>query len=171
MAKYSPEFKEQVKQAYLSSGDSLATIAARFGVGERTIENWSKEGSWDTRRKAQKVIPIGEAKSKSQPTAATIDPPPQREAAPSRSRRQRGDIDEIELIELAVADVSGAMSTAASEDLRSLGALAGALVKLLEYRRKIAPPTAAELADQVIALGVSPSDLVRELKTQWAERA
>jgi len=58
-----------------------------------------------------------------------------------------------------------------SEDERSLGGLAGGLVRLLEYRRKISPPTAALLAEMVLALGISPTEFVRELRDKWQLKA
>jgi transposase-like protein len=161
--------KIQAKQALLA-GETIASIAARLGVNRRTIERWADDGAWREQKQAQNVVPIGEAKSK-QPKPKPVNTHPTPCHEPRVRRREQGEIDELEMIELALADVSTAMSTASSEDLRSLGSLAGALCKLLEYRRKIKPPTVVDLAEQVIALGISPSDLVAELKTRWAQRA
>jgi len=60
---------------------------------------------------------------------------------------------------------------AGTEDVRSMGGLAGGLVKLLEYRRKVSPPTAAELAETMFDLGYSPAELVAELKAKWINHA
>lgn len=174
MTKYTPEFKEQVKQAYLSSTDSLVVIAAQFGVGERTVEGWSKDGGWDALKKAQKVVPIGQPRASSKPSSSTrIDEPVR-----VRPRRQRGDIDELEIVEnaivnldLLIAGMGGMSDDGRPVDTRGIGTTAGALVKLLEYRRKIQPPTAAELAEQMITLGIPPHEFVAELKRQWQVRA
>lgn len=168
MAKYTPEFREQVKQAYIGSRDSLATIAARFGVGQRTVEGWASDGGWDGLRKAQKVVAIAPRKQAS--------PTPGDEPAP-RPRRKRGEIDELEIVENAIVNLDlmlnsmGSMSENGMLDTRGIGGTAGALVKLLEYRRRIQPPTAAELAELVISLDISPAEFVAELKQKWLQRA
>lgn len=163
---------EAIEQAYLNSSDTLEQVAAQFGVSERAIKGKASEGKWVARRKARNVIPIGEAKSKT--------PPPNAEPAPTYRPvrvRQRGEIDELEIVEGAIVSLDlllSGMSSAGEErpiDTRGIGTTAGALVKLLEYRRKIQPKTAAEVADMAIALGIPPAEFVQELKRAWQLRA
>ncbi len=145
-------------KAALLAGETIASIASGLGVNRRTIERWADEGGWRELKQAEKVVSINKPR---------IDEP----AKVRPKRPSRGQIDELDLIETALCDVSSAMSTASSEDLRSLGGLATALVKLLEYRRKVQPPTVAELAEQMIGLNVPPNEIVAELKRQWQLRA
>ncbi|MBD2156220.1 helix-turn-helix domain-containing protein [Leptolyngbya sp. FACHB-16] len=163
MAKYTPEFKEEVKQAYLSGNESLSAIASQFGVGERTVEGWSKEGGWDGLKKASKVVPIGEGKKKAKPAQANdYDDAP-------RIRRSPNSLDPLQLVDTALYDVSGMMG--GGEDGREIAALAGALCKLIELKLKLEPPTAAALAERVIALGLTPHEFAAALKDQWRLKA
>lgn len=171
MAKYSEEFKEEVKIAYINGSDSLAIVAGRFGIGERTIEMWSKDGGWEALKRANNVVPIGEAKSKQ---AKPINSQP----APVRVRTRRAEIDELDIVEGAIESLSGLLTgmTLGGEDrpidTRGVGGVAGALVKLLEYRRaRLKPATAAEVAEMAIGLGISPQEFIAELKVKWAQRA
>lgn len=144
--------KEEARKRFFN-GETIAAIAETIGVTRRTIERWAGEGAW--REKRGNVVSI-----KKQPKP---DIP--------RPKRQRGAIDEMELIEMALGDVSSAMSTASSEDLRALGGLATALCRLIELRRKVQPPTVAVLAEQAIDLNISPSEFMAELSKQWKLRA
>lgn len=163
MAKYTPEFKEEVKQAYLSGNESLAAIATQFGVGERTVEGWSKEGGWDGLKKASKVVPIGEGKKKEKPSRSTSQ-----EDTP-RIRRSPSSLDPVQLVDTALYDVSGMMG--GGDDGREVAALAGALCKLIELKLKLEPPTAAALAERVITLGFTPHEFAAALKEQWRLKA
>jgi hypothetical protein len=179
---YDEKFIESVKQEYLTTAKSLAALASQFGVGKRTIEGWCSDGHWADQRKAQKVVSIDEAKSKAQtPKPKPVNapaPPPTREPIRARSLKRRGEIDEFQIVEDAIDSLSGLLTgmTAGGEegkpiDTRGIGGTAGALVKLLEYRRKIAPPTARDMAEQVLALGIDPKEFARELRERWFQRA
>lgn len=156
--------KIEAKQR-LIAGETIASIAARFGVNRKTIERWATEGNWREQKQAEKVVSINKPRESDEPAIRV------------RTRRQRGQIDELEIVEGAIVNLDLLLSgmCGASEDrpidTRGIGSTAGALVKLLEYRRKIQPPTAAELAEQMIALGIPPTELVAELKRQWQLRA
>ena len=148
--------QSEAERLYLTQGWTMAAIAQKLNVTSRTIERWAKAGEWAAKKKASKVVSINQS-AREEPTA--------------RVQRSRGALDDIEIVETAISDISSAMTGAGSEDVRSLGGLATALVKLLEYRRKIQPPTAAELAEQVLAMEISPSEFVAELKQKWLQRA
>lgn len=151
-----PERWQQAKQAYVCGGESLEAIATQFGISKRAIEKKASEEGWAALRKA-KAIPKPPTHSPT-PSTKSFNPKPTRRAA---------DIDELEIIELAINDVSTGLALAATEDLRSLGGCATGLCKLIELRRKLSPPTAAELADQVLALGIDPKEFALELKRLW----
>lgn len=158
--------KKAVAKHLFDQGETIAAIARQLDVSRRTIERWADEGAW---REKRGVIPIGEAKKKplQPPPASTHTNPPA-----IRPHRRGGEaLNELEIIETAIFDVAAAMTTASSEDVRSLGGLASGLVRLMEYRRKVQPPTAAALAEQVIEMGISPADFTRELREKWQLRA
>lgn len=169
--------REEAKRLSVDKGMTQEAIAQHFNVSVRTIERWASQDGWGARKKAQKVVSIGEAKSKTQPLPPnpvnTTLPTPTREPVRVR-RRDRGEIDELEIVEGAIVNLDlllSSMSSASGDDrpidTRGIGTTAGALVKLLEYRRKIQPPTAADLAEQILALGITPNELVAELKARW----
>lgn len=146
----------EAKRLYLEKGWTQGAIATHFGVTTRTVERWASADTWGEK---SKVVSIKAApKPKSEP------PAPRREPV----GRSAG-IDEMEVIDGAISDLSAAL--ASTEDVRSLGGLAGGLVRLLEYRRKVSPPTAAEMAEQLLALGISPSEFVKELRAKWQLKA
>jgi transposase-like protein len=181
MAKYTPEFKKQVEQAYLNSNDSLAAIAAHFSIGQRTVEGWASDGGWDALRKTQKVVPIGEARAKTQnakPQSVNRPSPTPEDYPPIRSRRRAGQIDELEVVESAIVNLDlllGGMCGMSSDDrvidTRGIGGVAGALCKLIELRLKLKPRTAAEVAEMAIALGVRPNEFMQALAEAWKLRA
>jgi hypothetical protein len=146
---------EPIKQHYLSSDESLASVALRFGVSKRAIEDKSAEGGWEALKTAGHV-------------GAEVEERPEPVARPSRSRRT-GRIDEVDEIDHAITQLSGWISGGAEP--KSLEGCASALAKLIELRRKLVPATAAELAEQVLALGISPAEFVHELKEKWQQRA
>lgn len=153
--------QEQAKKLYLHDGLTMDAIAQKLGVSRRTIERWSAndpEGKWTDLKLAQKVVAF----------SPRADAPTE----PAKPRRQRGhsEIDELKIIELAISDLSATLGSGET-DSRSMGGIAGGLVRLLEYRRKICPPTAAELADLVLELNISPQEFVAELKQRWLQRA
>lgn len=164
--------QQQAKKLYLDDGLTMDAIAQKLGVSRRTVERWSAndpEGKWTDLKLAQKVVAFSPRE-----TPPTEPQKPRRE----RGRRSASEIDELEIVEgaivsldLLLASMSGMTDDGRPVDTRGVGGIAGALVKLLEYRRKISPPTAAELAEQVLALNINPAEFVQELKRAWQLRA
>lgn len=136
---------EPIKRAYLVSGKSLEAIAAEFGVSLRSVETRSAEEQW----------------AKCRDRLA----PKKSEDKPRRPRRQSTGVDELEVVDAAIADLSADLT---DSPIRSKESAATALVRLLEYREKLVPMTAADLAARAIELGISPEKFVEELREQWA---
>lgn len=163
-----PKTWKKAKDAYLGSSDSLAAIAMRYGISKRAVEQRASEEGWAALRQPKKV-----AAKPAAAAAPSDDAPPVRVTYP----RQRGELDEIEIVESAISSLSVMLMGVNDRgedvpvDTRGIGGIAGALVRLLEYRRKIKPPTAADLAEQAIALGLSPQEFTRELRERWPARA
>ncbi|MGG6295281.1 helix-turn-helix domain-containing protein [Leptolyngbya sp. AN02str] len=150
--------KKAVAKRLYEQGRSYAAIALDVGVSTRTVERWGSEGNWAVLRQAN-VVPL--ERSESQP----------RQRPTPRSRRGDGAIDEMEIVEGAIANLAVLLDGSGDVDPRSLGGIAGALVRLLEYRRKVQPQTAAELAERAIALNINPAEFARELREKWQLRA
>jgi transposase-like protein len=150
--------KDQSKALFLN-GETIQAIADRFGISRRTVERWADAGNWREEKEQQSnVVPL--AKPKPKPT--TTHPPIR---APLR--RSEG-MDDLEVIEGAIAELSASLT---DPEERSKGSIATALCRLIELRRKLQPPTSTELAQQLIDLGISPAEFVRELKEKWQQRA
>lgn len=167
----SQDKKVSAKQLF-DKGETIAAIAQQLEVSRRTIERWADAGAW---REQRDVIPIGQARKSKAVVNSSATP---HQNPPSVRRQRRGDpIDELLIVEEAIASLAlliSGMSSAGEDipiDTRGIGGTAGALVRLLEYRRKIAPPTAAALAEQAIAMGIAPHEFVAELKAKWQQRA
>jgi hypothetical protein len=170
MSHYDKTIQDKAKEAFLA-GETIAAIATRFEMSRRQIERWAKAGNWREAKEAlgkTNVVPMQKPKAVVQTTAP-----------PMRSKRKASEIDELQIVELAIADLSAAMYAASNSsddngkgiDVRALGGLAGGLVRLLEYRRKICPPTAAELAELAIAIGYSPETFMQALHEAWRRQA
>lgn len=151
----------KAKELSLKQGLTQAAIAQKLGVSTRTVERWASQDGWGARRTAQQAKKVISIASK----------PKHPEGHTSPHRRERRTIDELETVEGAICSLALLIDFSNDHDhqidTRGIGGIASALVRLLEYRRKISPPTAAALADQVIELGISPSEFVGELKQKW----
>jgi hypothetical protein len=159
-----------IEKAYRSSDDSPAALALRFGVSKRSIEIKAEQEGWKASREAKTIVTASRSVNDSDPT-------PHRNP-PARRSRGSGDIDELEIVEEAIVYLSmllGGMSGGSEDrpiDTRGIGGVAGAMVKLLEYRRKnLKPATAADVANLAIALNIPPHEFVAELKRAWQLRA
>jgi len=155
--------QDKAKKLHIDKGWTYEAIADHFGVSSRTVHRWAKSGRWADERevKSANVVSVEFGSREG------VDTPPATSARSGRRLRQ----DERSIVEGAIEDLADAMGVAKSEDLRALGGLAGALVRLLEYRRRLVPPTAAELAEQAIALGIPPHEFIHVLKDKWSAQA
>jgi hypothetical protein len=150
--------KELAKARYIV-GESPSTIAPKLGTSARTIQRWAEDGGWETlRQNNDKVVQINAAATVSKAQAIARSP-----------RKAQRDFDALELVDDAIAILSGSMH--GDVDPRAIGGIANSLRGLIEFRRKLCPPTAAELVEQAIALGISPAEFARELREAWGKRA
>lgn len=161
--------KKEIAKAKFITGETIAAIADAIGVSRRTIERWADEGDWRSLRSAATEQP---------PNVVTLKPksPESRAAStqfthpPIARRISQGDLDDIEIIENAIATLSGAL--AGEVPPQSLGAIAGGIVKLIELRLKLQPKTAANVAQMVLDLKLNRQEFMSELRAAWAaERA
>lgn len=150
---------EPIKQAYINSDESLASLALRFGVSKRALEGEASAGAWKALRDAGKL-------SKKQ--VFTKEQTHAKRILSDRARKAHSPLGDCDILETAIADMSAALVAA---EVKSKEGCASALAKLLELRRKLFPATAEEIASQCMALGISPEDFIEALRQQWQERA
>lgn len=170
MADKTDKLAQQQKAKRLhDKGLTYAAIAAAIGVSVRTVERWGAAGGW------AKQSPDAEPEKAQVHTNVVEMATAEFRSGSDRPRRNRRDstLDEIAIVEDAIWSLSGLLCGGEGISVNSpgVGSTASALVRLLEYRRKIAPPTAADLAEQAIALGYSPQEFAAELRRQWQQPA
>ncbi len=147
---------EEIKTAYLAGGETYASLALRFGIGKSTIEAKAACDKWKDLKKAKAITP---------PPVVTTSTP-----LYSRPRRQPQELDEVEIINDAIASLSAIISSG-MEDTRGIGGIATGLCRLIELRNKLVPKTAADLADMAIALDISPTEFISALRDKWQKKA
>jgi hypothetical protein len=145
-----PNLKAQIRRAYVNSRLSPQELADKFGVSDRSVQNWAKAENWDAERTAEKVIEFARQPRSERPSIRGVIDPSNAIAIADLA------IKDLQVL-LIDSDMSGKDKAAISNSLR----------QWLEYREKLQPKTAADLADQVIALGIPISEFVRELKERW----
>lgn len=133
------------------NGDTFIKIAERYKVSTKTVQRWAKAGHWRAEAVADNIVPL---------------------KAEFRERRERqpANINELEIVDFALEDLSAIMA-AETVDVKAVGSIASALCRLIELRLKLKPRTASELADMAVALGLKPSDFAQELKERWSRTA
>jgi CRP-like cAMP-binding protein len=152
---------DEAKNDYVNGTESLAAIAMRFGISKRAVEKRASDEGWAALRQAQSGQP---SKTIRTHTPAPL-PPLLSETLRERQSRQPQEKDEVEIINDAIASLSGILSGKV-EDTRGIGGIATGLCRLIELRNKLVPKTAADLADMAIALGISPAEFIRALNDQ-----
>lgn len=150
--------RERAKKIFEEENLTQAAIAKRLGVATRTVERWASADGWGRKVAERKKV-------------VQFEKPAHPYAKKTSAREPRQAIDPIELVETAIIDVSVALNVSQGGDTRGIGSMANALVNLLKFRRELCPPTAAELAEQAIALGIPPAEFARELREKWQARA
>ena len=149
-----PKVRSAAEKAYVSGSATLAEIAKQFGVSDRTVEKWSADDHWETKRaNVRKVVEFARPEH--------VNP------RPVRGVSSDGDINPLTLVDEAIYELSGSLAGAIGKDKASIS---NALRSMLEYREKLRPKTAGEIADQIIALGIAPAEFVAELKARWGAR-
>lgn len=162
--------KKKQAEALFMQGVSISDIARKLDVARRTIQRWKDEGGWEaiksTLPTTPKVIPIA-----SKPKPVNNDPPPHRN--PPSLRTKADSKDSIAIAEEVIQDLQTELVGVGDTPLsgRNRAALANCLKVWVEYRDKLQPKTAADLAEMAIALGISPVEFMNELKRQWEKRA
>jgi hypothetical protein len=148
-----PAIKSQVKRAYVA-GATIADLAEKFKISERSIERWSAAEHWDAERKADNVIEMVR-----QPQAHR--PPPARDVKLLA--------DAVEIADRTICGLEAELANCRGKDYASV---ASCLRAWVEYRDKIRPVTLDQLIDKVVqTLGeweLSPTDFVKGLRDRRA---
>ncbi|MEH2033354.1 MAG: helix-turn-helix domain-containing protein [Nostoc sp.] len=162
MSRKKDDGKIKLAEAKYITGVPPEEIAAALGVTRRTIDRWAKDGNWDSHRqlgKSSNVIQL-QPKPKEKLGGTKL-----REAA--RRRDTSEGLDDIEVVESAIADIHASLPGAEL----GKGSMATALVKLIELKRKLKPETVADLVERVIELDIGPEEFLIELNNAWQKRA
>ena len=153
---------KEIAKARFMTGETIAAIAQAMGVSRRTIERWADEGDWRNLRstateQAPNVVTLT-GRSKSAESREPSTHPPIRRRAP------KGQIDKLEITEDAIVQLSATL--AGDVPAQSIGGIAASLVRLMEYHDKKQPDTAIEVAQMALSLGISPTELARQMREQ-----
>jgi len=144
---------EEIRKYWQQTGASSVAIATQFGVSKRSVDD--RMPQWRTTEKpSSNVIQL-------QPKPKTQNPKPE------FRRREVGGIDDIEVVESAIADIHASLPGAEM----GKGSMATALVKLIELKRKLKPETVADLVERAIELDIGPEEFLVELRNAWQRRA
>jgi transposase-like protein len=149
-----PKLKAQIRRAYVNSKLTFGELAKQFDVSDRSIQNWAKAENWDAERKAENVIEFARQ--------------PKQERPPVRTRVNSDDA--LAIADLIISDLQGEMARG-DVTAKDKASVANALKAWVEYRRKIHPPTVAELVELAIKLNVGPDEFLTELRNAWKRKA
>lgn len=147
-----PKIKAAIQEAYVNSNLSSEELADQFNVSDRSIRGWAKAEAWDAQRKAKNVIDFAQRKSDRPPVRARVNSD-----------------DALAIADLVIADLQGEMAQGITAKDKS--AVANSLKTWVEYRRKLKPPTVADLVELAIELNVGPDEFLTELRNAWKRKA
>lgn len=141
---------------YAKTDLTLSQIAKKFKVSDRTVQTWSSEDTWELQRSAHQAM----NKPQNILEFAPRENP--------RSIRRAHPEDTLEILNDAISTLYADLGASTGKDA---AAIANSLKGLLEYRRKIKPPTVADLVELAIELNVGPDEFLTELRNAWKRKA
>jgi hypothetical protein len=134
-------------ETYAKTELTLAEIAKKFKVSDRTVQTWSGADHWEEQRTAHQES----NSSKKVIDLASRQPSQPKQERPGR-RRVEGladGIDDLAAIEEAIAELSASL-VSNDTPATALGSIATALGRLIDQKRKLKPETVEDLAELVI---------------------
>lgn len=143
---------DAIKKAYLGrkSRPTLKELATEFSVGLSTLKIISAEEKWaELRKTAQVAQELGAVQGAKSAT------------------RQRSKLDDLVLLNEGIADLSAEI---AAIEAKSKEGCATAMANLIKVKRELFPPTAEDLAEMAVNLGITPSDFLTALQRRWAKQ-
>lgn len=150
--------RKEIAKARFIVGESIQAIADDIGVSRRTIERWAAENDDEWRKLKDR---------NGQTNVIHLQPKPKAQnPKPEFRRRNTNELDDLEVIESAIADIHGSLPGAEM----GKGSMATALVKLIELKRKLKPETVADLVERAIELDVGPEEFLAELNNAWQRK-
>ncbi|MEH2201194.1 hypothetical protein [Nostoc sp.] len=148
---------EEIRKHWQQTGASSSAIATQFGVSKRAVDD--RIPQWRTTEKlSSNVVQL---QPKPYEKFGGTKPP-----VATRRRDTSEGLDDIEVIQSAIADIHGSLPGAEL----GKGSMATALVKLIELKRKLKPETVADLVERAIELEVAPEEFMTELRNAWQRR-
>lgn len=178
MARYTPEFLAAAQRRYEDTNDSLAAMAAEFGVSERTINRMRDRGGWKRRserepRELSAVHLLDQATTLlTAPRAAAPQPAPPAEAGVSAVERIEKLVEkEIEAEEAARAQLGRLPRTRpdAERAARTLATLTQTL-QALQRLRCGADARAGDDDDMPVDIDAFRNEIARRIEAFVASR-
>lgn len=161
--------EKEIAKARFLNGESIESIANLLKKSRRTIERWINDGNWRDLKSANKAVEPAKVVSLPKRLESRNEKPDERIRVPTRKQIEA--MSDLDVIETAIADLYASLPNA--ED-KSKGGMAAALVRLIEFKQKLNPPTIEEFADQIIdrldEWKLSPRDLAIALKQRQEGR-
>ncbi len=134
----------KLKRAYLAGEGSLAALALRFHVGERTVKRLSSEGHWESLKLARDTVMEGALSDRLHAAPTEFNPD--------------------DLLLTAIQDLAAALPNA---EIKSKESGAAAMARLIETWRRFNPMTMGELVDLAMSIeSFDPREFARLIREQ-----
>lgn len=155
----------KVKHFYLHSfgtkADATRATLKEFGISRAGLWNYAGPEEWEKlRQHHQQALKLQKANVVDFKSIDT------KGKTPGQQRR-----DQLTIVNDAIDGIGNALSCIDYQDLGKAAGGANALVKLLEYRKTVAPSTAHELVEAAISAGIEPKEFIEILSGAWQQRA
>lgn len=135
----------KLKRAYLSGEGSLAALALRFQIGERTVKRLSSEGNWEGLRLARETVVTQTVRDRVS-------------AAPTELFNTN------DLLRAAILDLAASLPECQTKSKESGSS---SLARLIETWRKFNPMTMGELVDVAMSIdSFDPREFARLIREQ-----
>lgn len=152
-------------------GFSLDQIASQLKVSLRTVQRWkaASTSNWDTDKsewQTEQANTSGRihAPAPLSPLQGNLFPIPSPKPKPPRPRGQQ--VDDLDICKDVILDLRDEITDRKCKGA-GMGQIAMALARLIELKRRIAPPTVDELVGLAIELGYGPDEFIAELQRRW----
>ncbi|MEY3299844.1 MAG: hypothetical protein RLZZ597_3104 [Cyanobacteriota bacterium] len=143
-----PEITQQAIRKARSVGESVASLAMRFKVSERTIQRVCKGIDPEIHAPVTEVV-----------RAAVV-------------HGARVTIDGIDFTQHLIDDIKSMTGAMAGADVKSFEGVAGVKLKYMQFYAQLNPPTMEELVDQLLSRpDFDPERFVSLLRSRYAAKA
>lgn len=160
--------KKDAARSLYAQGVSLTAITKKLGIGRTTVTDYKKqdkgtERDWDKHR--------ADLKGKTpppKPNLVTFERPRGDKAKAAAVAPVLDGLDRSQLVDKIIGSTARLIEL--SDIPPGLGSALNGLATLIKLEKELKPATAAELAQQAMALGIKPGEFMQQLREAW-ERA